>query len=320
MKIFITGITGFVGERLSKTLIRRGHEVSGLARYSSTRDYYELAQMLPNVRTYIGDVLDVSTLRKALRLAQPDVILNLAAQTSVEYSFQHPEEVYQVNYIGTVNVASVAREVVTDLKKFVHASSVEVYGNQDSLPLVEKMMPKPASPYGVAKTACEFFLKHLNEGYNFPCLLVRNANSYGRSRNRNFVVEHIIQELLSDIPQARMGIPDSIRDFYFIDDEEDFFVKAIESEVSGGEIINTGNGDAVSIEELYRRIEKIMNIEKPAIWYATSPRPFEIKTLTMDVSKAKDLLGWEPTTSLDEGLKITSDYWYWVNKKRQSTS
>ena len=311
MKVFITGITGFLGEPIVAALQKRGHQVSGFVRYVSTRDAPTIEKMFPGIEICFGDMQDAESIKEALRKTQPEVIINLAAQTSVEYSFAHLREIYAVDFQGLVDLSLAAMQYDPDLKKFIQASSVEVYGNQAELPLREDMMPNPASPYGVAKVAGEYHLNYLHGGFKFPSVIIRSANTYSRTRNKGFVVEHIIHMLLEKQRECKMGAPDSVRDFLYQEDETDFYCRLIEAgDDILGETINTGTNQPVSIRELFKKLEGIIGYSPEKVhWNSFSRRPYEIKSLTMDVGKAKRLLGWEPNTSLDEGLKRTVDYW-----------
>lgn len=306
MRVFITGITGFAGAHLAKELINKSYEVSGLARYVSNRDETELS----GVSIYYGDVLDAVAIREILKDIQPDVIIHLAAQSSVYYSFNHPNEVYNVNFIGLTNVASAAMETVPGLRKFIHASSVETYGNQEVFPLKESFPLKPASPYGVAKVAAEYYLRYLYEGFGFPCIIFRSTNTYGRKFNHYFVVEHTIYETLTKKAKISMGDPSPVRDLLYVDDEVDAYVKAIETKRDVfGEIMNTGTARGVSIKELVEMIQEMIGFKSEITWNSISKRPFEISKLVIDADKMKELLSWYPKYSLEGGLQKTIDWW-----------
>jgi nucleoside-diphosphate-sugar epimerase len=201
-------------------------------------------------------------------------------------------------------------EEAPKIRKFIHASSVEVYGNQDNFPIKEDAPLRPASPYGVAKVAAEYFFKYLYDGYNFPCIIFRSTNTYGRKYNHNFVVEHTIYEMLSGKGEILMGDPTPVRDFLYVDDEVDAYVRAVETEKDiFGEIMNTGTGRGVSIRELVEIIGKMVDFKGEVKWYQKSKRPFEIRKLILDAEKIRRLLGWSPRYSLEEGLKRTIEWW-----------
>jgi dTDP-glucose 4,6-dehydratase len=306
MKIFITGVTGFVGRNLAKKLLEDGHDVVGLARYVANRD----ESMFPHVKMFYGDIRDPDALLRILQLAEPEAIIHLAAQTSVEYSFTHQKEVYETNFLGTVNVVRAALEAIPSLERFIHASSVEVYGNQDFLPISEDCPLKPASPYGVAKVAAEYYLKYMVEGYGFPCVILRSANTYGRRYNHYFVVEHIIYDMLSGKEKVSMGDPAPIRDFLYITDEIDAYIKALETKKNVfGIPMGTGTDRGISIGDLFNTIKKLTGSIADPVWNVQSMRPFEIKDLVFDTSRIYQLLKWRHKTSLEDGLRMTIDWW-----------
>ena len=294
-----------MGKHLAKELVKRGHEIDALVRYVSNRD-----ANLSGISIYHGDISDPSVIGKILKKSQPDVIVHLAAQTSVEYSFSHPSEVYTSNFLGVTNVASAAREVIPNLEKFIFAGSVEVYGNQSIFPIKESFPLKPSSPYGVSKVAAEYYLRYLFEGYGFPCIIFRSTNTYGRKYNHYFVIEHIIYDILSGKKEILMGDPDPVRDFLHIDDEVEAYIKAIETERDiFGETLNTGTSRGISIRELVEKIKGMTDSKSNVIWNSISKRPFEIKKLVLDIEKIKRLLNWSPRYSLEAGLERTINWW-----------
>jgi len=311
-KILITGITGFIGRHLSEELIKQGYEVSGLIRYVSDRNKFEL----PKVPLYFGDILDYNYLREALKDIRPDIVIHLAMQSSVEYSFRNPYEEYRVGFLGTSNIAQAAMEVVPELEKFIFASSVEVYGNQKSFPIKEDAILKPASPYGVAKVSAEYLLRYLYESHNFPYMAFRSTNTYGRKFNCNFIVEHVISQMLKGTNRILLGNPNPIRDYLFVDDEVDAYIKLIQTNTFGG-VFNTGTGRSITVKELVRIIGEILDYKGGIEWNRTYKRPYEIEDLSVDIGKIKTILGWSPKYSLESGLTQTIDWWrkYLENRK-----
>jgi len=319
MRIFVTGMTGFLGDQLSDKLIKRGHVLGTLVRNIATSD----RPLAPNtesmirghkrkgVTNYYGDVTDYLTVQDALISFKPDVIIHLAAQTSVAYSFTHTIEVLNVNFLGTVNMAEAARRNLPNLKKFIFSGSVEEYGIQTKFPIKETTELRAASPYAVAKIGAEKFLKYLFDAYGFPTVIFRNTNSYGRKHNHQFVIESIIYQMYQGKSPIKLGNPTPVRDFVFEPDLLSAYVLAVESNNKKlfGESINIGTGKAVSIKELVNIIVKITGYKGKTKWNSFPKRALEIPRIQIDNTKARKLLKWKPKHSLEEGLKITASYY-----------
>ncbi len=320
MKIFITGVTGFVGSHLVREFVRRGHEVSGLSHQSNILGYLhpDILQWLRGARIYYGDVNNFSSINDIIKDVRPDIIVHLAAHTAVEYSFHRVHEALETNFIGTANLAEAARLSVPDLKKFIFASSVEVYGNQKKYPVNEETPTSAASPYGVAKVAAEQYLQFLHRAYGFPCIIFRNTNSYGRTHDDYFVIEHTIVQMLQRRDKIKMGDPRPVRDFIYIEDEINAYLVAIETNKDiTGEIFIPGTGEVISIGDLVEKIKLMTGYEGEIEWHSISYRPCEIWRIDVDPSKIKRVLGWESKYSLDEGLERTIRWWR--NKIKEKT-
>ena len=320
MKIFVTGVTGFLGQELAETLISHGHEIATLTRNVARGDRATntesmiKGETISGVRYYFGDLTDYLVVSDALKDFQPDVIIHLAAQTSVAYSFTHMKEVFDVNFIGVFNMSEAARREVPNLKRFIWSGSAEEYGIQpeEAYPTKEDdLQLHAASPYGVAKIASENWLKYLHLAYDFPCVVFRNANSFGRKHSHQFVIESIIFQMIEGKSPIKLGDPEPIRDFIFEPDLLDAYVMAAESNSSEilGEAINITTSEPISIRDLAAEIAKITNYRGEIQWNSFPKRALEIPKLNMDNSKAKRLLGWEPKHTLKEGLNVTASYW-----------
>lgn len=312
-------MTGFLGEKLASKLIERGHHIGTLARNVAASD----RPLAPNteamirgekragVSYYYGDLTDYLNIYDALSDFKPEVIIHLGAQTSVAYSFTHITEVLNVNFLGTVNMAEAARRAVPNLKRFIFSGSVEEYGIQTQFPTKETVELRAASPYGVAKIGAEKFLKYLHDAYGFPAIIFRNANSYGRKHNHQFVIESIIYQMYQGKSPIKLGDPTPVRDFVFESDLLAAYVLAAESNNKKllGESINIGTAKGITIRELAQKIAKITGYKGKIQWNSFPKRALEIPRLQVDNAKAKKLLKWHPKISLDEGLKITASYY-----------
>ena len=312
-------MTGFLGDKLASKLLERGHKIGTLARNVAASD----RPLAPNTESmirgekrngvsyYYGDLTDYLNIYDSLTAFRPDIITHLGAQTSVAYSFTHVTEVLHVNFLGTVNMAEAARRALPNLKRFIFSGSVEEYGIQTEFPTKETAELRAASPYGVAKIAAEKYLKYLYDAYRFPVFIFRNANSYGRKFNHQFVIESIIYQMYNGKSPIRLGDPNPVRDFIFESDLLAAYVLAVESNNKKllGESINIGTGKAISIRELVQKIREITGYKGQVQWNSFPKRALEIPRLQIDNSKACKLLKWKPKISLDEGLRITASYY-----------
>jgi GDP-mannose 4,6-dehydratase len=304
LKILVTGSTGFIGSHLVPKLIEQGHDVYALERYVTGR--YVLGKRA-NVKTVFGDLMDFFVIRRIIRDVQPDVVIHLASISPVAYSYDHPHEVIETNLLGTVNLAEACLREVPHFKHFLFASTSETYGNGPN-PKTEETQQNPNSPYAVSKLACEKYLLYLRDAYGFPTTILRNFNTYGRKNNTHFVVERAIVQMLQG-EAVRLGDPTPIRDFEYIDDHVNSYIVCLNNPKAKGEVFNFCTGRGTSIKQLVDLIAKLTDFRGEVIWDAIPARPLEIRELVGDYSKAKRLLGWQPKFTLEEGLRLTVDFW-----------
>jgi len=310
-KVLVTGGTGFIGSHIVPQLVERGYDVYALERYVTGR--YVLGN-IRNVKTVFGDVKDSTATRKIIREIQPDIVIHLAAVSPVAYSYDHPLEIIETNLIGAINLAEACLRELPYFARFLFASSSETYGNGPT-PKTEETPQNPNSPYAVSKLACEKYLQYMRKAYEFPVTILRNFNTYGRKDNTHFVVERTIVQMLQGEP-VRLGDPTPIRDFEYVLDHVDSYLTCLENEKAKGELFNFCTGRGVSISQLVSLIAELIGFKGEIVWNTIPGRPLDIKELVGDYSKAKRLLGWEPRYTLEEGLRLTVDYW--KNKLRGS--
>ena len=301
-KILITGATGFIGSHLLPKLVEMGYDVYAFQRYITGR--YVLGS---NVKTVFADLRNEVDVRRAIKLVQPDYVIHLAAISPVSYSYDHPQEVTEVNYLGTVNLAEACLREVPRFKQFLFASTSETYGN-GPVPKKEDTPQNPNSPYAVSKLAAEKYLLYLRDAYDFPVTILRNFNTYGRKRNTHFFIERTICQMLTS-DEVRLGDPNPIRDFMYVEDHVNAYLTCLGNRKAIGEIFNFCTGRYMRLDEVTKIIEKITEFNGVIRWYTIPARPLDIKVLYGDYSKAKRLLNWEPKYTLEEGLKLTVEYW-----------
>ena len=224
LKILLTGSTGFIGSRLAERIDEMGgHELHRLIRYTAGGRWNFYA----GAGVHFADLRDPDAVKAVVNQVQPQVIIHLAADSAVAFSFQRPRDVFMVNALGTIALAEAATEL-KDFKMFVHASTSEVYGNQGHFPIEEDARLNATSPYAAAKIAAEEYLRVQNLSYGLPILIVRPFNTYGRAPigNQHFVVERAIVQALKE-HRINLHNPEPRRDFLFREDHVQFYVDVL---------------------------------------------------------------------------------------------
>lgn len=310
MRILVTGITGFIGSYLAERLLKSGHEVAGLARQTNRLNHPTFQKLLGRAQMYYGSITDAQAVNQVMRDYQPEAVCHLGAISPVAYSFDHPHEVAQANYIGTVNVAEAALREVKHLERFIFSSSMETYGhNPKRTAFTEEDAQFPAAPYAVAKVGAEKYIQYLHYAHNFPGVCFRQTNAYGRKENDYFVVEAIITQMLKG-KIVNLGDPRPVRNFLFIEDLIDLWLTMLTAdEKVNGHVFNTGPDNGLTIEELAHTVARLMDWHGEINWYTRPRRPGEIFYLNSSNEKATEMTGWQPRVSLAEGLSRTIEIW-----------
>jgi GDP-mannose 4,6-dehydratase len=303
MKVLTTGGSGFIGSHLISKLIGFGHEVYSLERYVTGR--YILGARRSMV---FGDLRDSVSIRRLVKEVQPEAVIHLAAISPVSYSYDHPQEVFEVNALGTINLAEACMREVSNFKHFLYAGTSEEYGNQDKFPITEDAELRPNSPYSVSKVAADKYLQYMRAAYDLPVTVLRPFNTYGRKDNTHFVVERTLTQMQQG-ETVRLGDPTPTRDFLYVDDHVDAYLACLDNPKAKGEVFNFCTGREISIKELIGLISKLTRFKGEIQWNTIPARPLDIKKLVGSYEKAKRILGWQPKYSLEEGLKKTINFW-----------
>ncbi len=307
-RVLVTGATGFIGKELTAKLIEKGFEVHTLERYVTGR--YTLDSK-DSVINHYTNLIDYNATKKAVKDAQPEYCIHLAATTALSFSWDHPIEVTETNYLGTVNLAEACRDI-PHFKQFILAGTSEEYGTtltKISQRLTEESPLTPNSPYSVAKVASDMYLlSYMRKAYGFPATVLRPFNTYGRRDNKHFFIERTITQML-DGKEVRLGDKAAVRDWLYVDDHVNGYIKALGNEKAIGEVIQLCTGVGHTIKETADAIARLIDFKGNIVWNYTQRRPLDAKILIGDNSKAKRLLGWEPRFTLEQGLKKTIEYW-----------
>lgn len=316
MKVLVTGAGGFIGSHLVERLVRAGAEVRAFVRYNSRQDIGLLALLPPDVRAAIeivaGDLRDADAVSHTARACE--VIYHLGALIAIPYSYLHPREVVETNVIGTLNVLMAAR--TWEVARLVHTSTSEVYGTARYTPIDEAHPLQGQSPYSASKIGADKLVESFHRSYGLPAVTVRPFNSYGPRQSTRAVIPTIItQALTSDT--IRLGDLNATRDFTFVADTVEGFWRAAQTPGIEGLDVNVGTDSEISIGELARLICQLVGKEAQIEVDPQRLRPAasEVRQLWASPARARELLGWSPSTDLQTGLSQTIA-WFRTNLGR----
>jgi dTDP-glucose 4,6-dehydratase len=309
-KILVTGAGGFIGSHLSERLVKLGANVKAFVRYNSRGNCGFIDLLSPLVREKIevisGDLRDAEAVALAIRGV--DVVFHLGAVISIPYSYIHPREVIETNIIGTFNVLSACKS--TPVEKLVHTSTCEVYGTAQFVPMNENHPLQAQSPYAASKLAADKLAESFHKTYRLPITIIRPFNTYGPRQSARAIIPTIVTQALTS-SQLFIGATHPTRDFTFVDDVIDAFIKIAEAKEAIGEVVNIGSNFEISIGDLVDKVLHLTNREEIKITFdATRVRPqmSEVERLWADNSKALNLIGWSPKTSFNDGLRKTIEW------------
>ena len=308
-KVLVTGAGGFIGSHLSERLFELGAKVRAFVRYTSRTDEgfikYFSEDLRRDMDIVYGDIRELETVVKATDGV--DVIFNLAALVGIPYSYIHPQEVIEANTIGTLNILMAARDA--GIEKLVQTSTSEVYGTARYVPINEAHPKQPQSPYSASKIAADAIVLSFYHSFDLPVAVIRPFNTYGPRQSDRAVIPSIISQALTK-DNLTLGNTTPTRDFTFVTDTAEGFIKVAESEKSVGMEINIGSGQEISIEDLTRKIislvgrDIVVEHDKERI----RPSHSEVERLCADNTCARNVLGWSPKVSLTQGLEKTISF------------
>jgi UDP-glucose 4-epimerase len=300
--VLITGGSGFIGRELMVALRRQ--EPSVRLRAFDIRSPGE-----PGIETFVGSVLDRTTLRNAM--TGVDYVIHLAAWLGVEASDLQPLKCLDINIEGTTRVLETA--AMSGVQKVVFASSSEVYGDALELPIRETTPLNPKSVYAVTKLAGEEYARGYSAQYGFANTIVRFFNVYGPRQDLRFVVPRFVECALAGQPPRIFGDGSQTRAFCHVSDAARGVVQALVSDAADGGTFNIGNPDGLtSIRDLWQRVTRLRGISLPPDFIGfsaeTRTESREITRRCPDISRAQSVLGYAPVMDLDDGLKSVIDH------------
>jgi len=308
MKVLVTGCAGFIGSHVSEKLLQLGYYVVGIDNINS---YYDPNQKLQNLeilnkyeKFYFLKEDIVTT--NIINDTKPDKVCHLAAMAGVRYSIEHPKEYVKVNIEGFINLLEQA--VKNKVSTFVYASSSSVYGLNKKVPFSENdEIVSCNSPYAASKRSMEVFASTYNQLYNLPLIGLRFFTVFGPRGRPDMAPFKFLKAISSGDNFKKYGDGTSMRDYTYISDIVDGIVSSIiNNKLLSCEVINLGNSSPVSLNEFIETCEKVT--ENTANYQQIENQVGDVPVTFADISKAKDLLDYDPKVKLEDGLRETYNW------------
>jgi UDP-glucose 4-epimerase len=257
-------------------------------------------EQLDEIDVHLGDIRDASFVERLL--TGVDVVFHLAALIAIPYSYEAPRSFVDTNTVGTLNVLEAARRV--DGLKVVHTSTSEVYGTPETVPISETHPLRGQSPYSASKIGADKLCEAYARSFEVPVTVLRPFNTYGPRQSARAVIPTILSQLLTGATEVHLGRLDPLRDFTYVTDTVDGFVRMATSDVAPGNTIQLGTGSMISIGDLFDLCCRVTGREARVLTADERVRPdnSEVERLQSDPRRAHDELGWRPTVSLADGL------------------
>lgn len=307
-KVLITGAAGFIGSHTVDAFLNSKAHVRALLHYNGHNDNGLLSpDVLQKVDPIYGDLLDETAVDKAVE--GMDFVIHLGAIISIPFSYENPGLTTQVNVNGTLTVLQACLK--HKIKRVIVTSTSEVYGTADTLPILETHPRKPQSPYSASKIGADALTRSFYCSYGLPVVTARLFNQFGPRQSDRAVIPTIICQALSTKDTIDIGTLDTKRDFVYVTDGANAFIKCAEAgDEVNGETFHFGTGKSYSVQEIIDIVQKQCGTNKPIVskGFRMRPNQSEVKHLLADSSKAKKVLGWEYTVGIVEGIAQTIDY------------
>jgi UDP-glucose 4-epimerase len=305
MRVLVTGGGGFIGSNLVRALVERGDDVRVLDNFS-TGNRANLAELANEVEIVEGELRSYERVHAATRGVE--VVFHQGALPSVPRSVQDPLTTSAVNVEGTLNVLLAARD--EGVRRVVCASSSSVYGNSGELPRFESANPDPISPYGVSKLAAERYCVSFSRVYPLETVALRYFNVFGPNQDPTSqyaaVVPRFITAVADGRPVAIYGDGEQRRDFTYVENVVEANVLAAGTDGVTGAVLNVATGRPTTVNELAETIGALLG---RSVGRDDQPeRTGDVRDSWADVTRARELLGWEPRIGLEEGLRLAAEF------------
>ena len=313
-KILVTGADGFIGSHLVEKLIDLNYEVKAFCIYNSQGSWGWLDSINQSKKEYLdvflGDIRDSICVKEAMRNC--DTVFHLAALISIPYSYISPKSYIDTNINGTLNIVQAAREL--GIKRIIHTSTSETYGNAQYVPINEEHPLVGQSPYAASKIGADQIALSYWRSFNTPISVLRPFNTYGPRQSARAVIPTIISQIASGKKIIKLGALTPTRDFNYVEDTCSAFIELAKCKKAIGKVINAASNFEISIGDTARLIGELMNVDIEIIEEEKRLRPSnsELIRLFGDNTKIKSMTNWVPKYSglngFKNGLKNTIDW------------
>lgn len=306
-KVLVTGADGFIGSHLVEELAKIGADVRAFVLYNSFERWGNLeflpSSLLKDIEIFMGDITDTKCVEEAVK--SRDIVFHLAALISIPYGYKSPFNFIDVNVKGTTNLLEASLSENVD--KFIHTSTSEVYGTALYVPIDEKHPLQPQSLYSATKIAADNIALSYYYSFGLPVTILRPFNTFGPRQSARAVIPAIISQIYSGKNTIELGDLTPTRDFNFVKNTVNAFIKLAEATRVEGEVFNAGSGREISIKDLVELILKVTGRKVKVVSNEERLRPqkSEVRRLIADSRKIKQRCNLEPTITLEEGLEIT---------------
>ena len=309
-KVLITGADGFIGSHLVERLIDEGCKVKAFCYYNSFNSWGWIdsfpKEKLDQIEIFTGDIRDPNGVRTAMKGCE--IVFHLAALIAIPYSYHSPDSYVDTNIKGTLNIVQAAKDL--GIQKVMVTSTSEVYGTAQYVPIDEKHPRQGQSPYSATKIGADHLADSFFRSFNLPVTIVRPFNTYGPRQSARAVIPTIITQLLAGKKEIKLGAIHPTRDLLFVKDTANGFVEIAKSDKTIGEEINIATSSEITVGDL---AQKIINIINPSAKIVTDdirlrPEKSEVERLFGSNKKILEITNWKQNVSLDEGLKLTIDW------------
>jgi len=307
MNVLVTGADGFIGSHLTELLLSEGHKVRALSQYNSFNFWGWIDDLKhKNLEIISGDIRDPLF---CIKLCQDiDEVYHLAALIAIPYSYISPQSYIETNVTGTLNICQAALD--QSVSKIFAASTSEVYGTAQYVPIDEKHPKQAQSPYSASKIGADMIALSFYNSFELPVTVVRPFNTYGPRQSMRAIIPSTIVQIFKGSVQIEVGDLSPTRDFNFIEDTCKGFVAISKAANIAGKEINISSNSEISMSDTLLLIAKLMGREVEFVQKENRIRPenSEVLRLIGDNSLLKSLVNYTPLTSLGDGLKKTIDW------------